>query len=254
MKPRRAVATALGTAAVLLVWEALYRANFLNPLIFASPSLVAESALRDRDAFILALRTTVSEIVIAVVVSWTVGVIAGALVGSMRMLGRIFVPLISAMIAIPFVILYPVLMAWFGIGPESKIVFGVLLGVFPIALNTAAGVQAIDPGFVKMASAMGATWFQTVSEVMVPLAMPAVISGLRVGTSLIVVGVILTEMLASTNGIGYLIATSQSMFETGDVMFGVVLGMAIAGVANWMLSRLEHHFCDWRLAQQGDLE
>ena len=251
MTKRQAVTSAIAILLIVAIWEALYRANLLNPLIFASPSLVLKSAVDHRDAFVAACKTTLAEIFVATALSWVGGVVAGALIGSLRLASRIFVPLISAMIAVPFVILYPVLMAWFGIGPQSKIVFGVLLGFFPIALNTAVGVQAIDSGYIVMATAMGASPLQRLTNVMVPLAMPAVIGGLRLGTSLIVVGVILTEMLASTGGIGYIIATSQSMFETGDVMFGVLLGMAIAGLANWLLSAIEHRFCYWRLAQQG---
>jgi NitT/TauT family transport system permease protein/taurine transport system permease protein len=241
----------LATGIVLLVWEALFRLHLLNPLIFASPSLGVQSAIDNRSDFIAASRITAWEIVTAVALSSVGGVVAGSLVGSMRLARRIFVPLISALIAIPFVILYPVLMAWFGIGSESKIVFGVLLGIFPIALNTAVGVQSIDSGYVRMASAMGASTIQILTKVMIPLAMPAVIVGLRLGTSLVVVGVILTEMLASTGGIGYVIATSQSMYQTGNIMFGVILGMTFAGIANSILSAIEYRFCNWRLSQQG---
>lgn len=221
MRSRQLILWALATGVVLLVWEALYRLHILNPLIFASPSLAVQSAIDNSSDFITACQITASEIVIAVALSSIGGVAAGALVGSTRLASRIFVPLISALIAIPFVILYPVLMAWFGIGPQSKIVFGVLLGFFPIALNTAVGVRSIDPGYIRMASAMGASPAQILAKVMVPLAMPAVIVGLRLGTSLVVVGVILTEMLASTGGIGYVIATSQSMFQTGNIMVGI---------------------------------
>lgn len=251
---RRFILSAVGIAALLLLWEIPYRVHLLNPLVFASPTLIFEAAVKRPDVFFLACRTTAAEIFVAVALSWTGGVAAGALVGAVPIVSRIFVPLISAAIAVPFVIIYPVLMAWFGIGPQSKIVFGVLLGFFPVALNTAIGVQSIDDGYRRMALAMGASRLQIIARVMVPMAMPAVIAGLRLGTSLIVVGVILTEMLASTGGIGYVIATSQSMFQAGDVMFGVFLGMALAGIANLALSVLERRFCNWRLAQQASAE
>lgn len=234
----------------LLAWEALYRLKLLNPIVFASPSLVIKAAWDHSGEFADAFRTTLVEIFIAIAISWTGGVIFGAAAGSMRLLGRIASPLLSALIAIPFVILYPVLMAWFGIGSESKIIFGVLLGIFPIALNTAIGVQAIEQGYVRMAHAMGASNFQTVARVMTPLAIPAVISGLRLGTSLIVAGVILTEMLASTGGLGYLISYHQAMFDTGDVMLGILLGVVVASAANWALTRLERRFSGWHLLQQ----
>ena len=188
---------------------------------------------------------------IAVIVSWSVGIAFGVLAGTVNLLGRISSPFLSAMIAIPFVILYPVLLAWLGIGPELKIVFGILLGLFPIALNTMLGVRAIDKGFTTMATAMGASRFQTITRVMVPLALPAVISGLRLGTSLLIAGVVLTEMLAATDGLGYWITYNRWLFNTGQVYLGIFLALSLAAISNFILSLIERRYGRWRSLQQG---
>jgi NitT/TauT family transport system permease protein len=154
------------------------------------------------------------------------------------------------MIALPFVIVYPVLTAWFGIGSESKIIFGVLLGVFPIALNTMIGVQAIEPGYSIMARSLGASRLQAMTQVLVPLSLPSVIAGLRLGTSLIIVGVILTEMLASTDGLGFLITYNRALFKTGHVVLGIILGLATSFAANAVLSLIENRYGRWRAMQQ----
>ncbi|HUC61228.1 MAG TPA: ABC transporter permease subunit [Alphaproteobacteria bacterium] len=223
----------------------------LSPIIFGSPSLILKAAATDGVTFLDALRVTLYEILVAISIAWVGGTALGVVAGMLRPLDRIASPFFGAMIAIPFVILYPILIAWLGIGPESKIVFGVLLGMFPIALNTMIGVQSIERGYASMAMAMGASRLQTVTWVMVPLALPAVISGLRLGTSLLIAGVILTEMLAATDGLGFWISYNRSLFNTGQVYLGILLALAVATLANLALGRLERRYGSWRARQQA---
>ena len=139
----------------------------------------------------------------------------------------------------PLIILYPLLMAWLGIGPMSKIVFGVFSGFFPIVLNTIDGVRAIEPRYLTLARAIGATRLQTYARMIFPLALPAMVSGLRVGTGLVVIGVIVTEMLASLGGVGFLISYHRTLFNTGHVYFGMLLALVLAVAVNVGLTRLD---------------
>lgn len=129
-----------------------------------------------------------------------------------------------------------------------------LLGLFPIALNTMVGVQAIEPGYFIMARSLGASRLQALTQVLVPLALPSVIAGLRLGTSMIIVGVILTEMLASTGGLGFLITYHRALFETGDVVLGIILGMVMSFAASEVLSWIESRCGGWRAMQQELVE
>ncbi|MDB5594262.1 MAG: binding-protein-dependent transport system inner rane component [Hyphomicrobiales bacterium] len=227
---------------VAAVWEAAYRAGLLNPIIFGSPSLIAKAVQSDGWMFLAAFRTTVVEIGLALLISGSIGVSLGVFLGASANLARIAAPILSALIAIPIVILYPMVIAWIGLGPESKVVFGVVSGIFPIALNTLVGVRSIDPGYARMASAMGASGTQVLLHVMAPLALPAIVGGLRLGTALIIIGVVLSEMLASTDGIGFWISYHRSLFNTGQVYLGIGLALLLAAVANIVLGKLEHHF------------
>ena len=164
---------------------------------------------------------------------------SGVVAGSVPVLARIAAPVLSALIAVPLVVLYPVLIAWLGLGPASKVVFGVVSGIFPIALNTTVGVREINRGYATMAAAMGANRRQIMFQVMAPLALPAIVSGLRLGTALIVIGVVLSEMLASTDGIGFWISYHRALFNTGQVYLGILLALLIAGLANAALSLVE---------------
>ena len=142
-------------ALFLGIWEAAFRLGLMSPIIFASPSLIAEAAAKDGWTFMLAFRITIFEITMAILIAWTLGIGFGVVAGSVPVLARIAAPVLSALIAVPLVVLYPVLIAWLGLGPASKVVFGVVSGIFPIALNTVVGVREINRGFATMAAAMG---------------------------------------------------------------------------------------------------
>jgi NitT/TauT family transport system permease protein/taurine transport system permease protein len=222
------MAGAIFAVLFLVTWEIVFRLELVSPIIFGS--------------FLLAFRITILEIGAAVAVAWTLGILLGVISGASPILSRLCAPVLSAFMAIPLVILYPVLIAWLGLGPVSKIVFGALSGVFPIALNTLAGVRSVDRGYRMMALAMGANRFQIMFRVMAPLALPAIVSGLRLGTSLIVIGVVLSEMLGSADGIGFWISYHRSLFNTGQVYLGILLALMIASVVNAGLSAVERFY------------
>jgi NitT/TauT family transport system permease protein len=240
VKPaRRRLIQFAALAALLALWEAAFRLGLLSPIIFGSPSLIVRAVAQDGWTFAHAFRITVFEIGVAVLIAWTAGVLFGVIAASLPVIARISAPILSALIAVPLVVLYPVLIAWLGLGPTSKVVFGVVSGIFPIALNTMIGVQGIDRGYAQMAAAMGANPRQITFQVMAPLALPAIVSGLRLGTALIVIGVVLSEMLGSTDGIGFWISYHRALFNTGQVYLGILLALLVAGLANAALSLVE---------------
>jgi NitT/TauT family transport system permease protein len=227
---------------VLAAWESAYRLGLLSPIIFAAPSLIVSAIAKDGWTFLAAFRITIFEITMAIVIAWSLGIGFGVVAGALPIMARIAAPILSALIAVPLVVLYPILLAWLGLGPGSKIVFGAVSGIFPIALNALVGVQGIDRGFATMATAMGANRRQIMFQVMAPLALPAIVSGLRLGTALIVIGVVLSEMLASTDGIGFWISYHRTLFNTGQVYLGILLALVAAGMANGGLSLIERAY------------
>jgi NitT/TauT family transport system permease protein len=232
----------LALAVFVAVWEVAFRLGLLSPIIFGSPSLIADAVVKDGWTFLSAFRITLLEIAAAILIAWTLGIGFGVFAGSVPVLARVAAPVLSALIAVPLVVLYPVLIAWLGLGPASKVVFGVVSGVFPIALNTLVGVQGIDRGYARMAAAMGASRRQIMFQVMAPLAVPAIVSGLRLGTALIVIGVVLSEMLGAADGIGFWISYHRSLFNTGQVYLGILLALVVGGLANAVLSIIERGY------------
>jgi NitT/TauT family transport system permease protein len=237
--------------AVIALWEAAYRLGVLNPLIFGAPSLVAEAAIKDGSVFLVAFRFTATEIVVATAIAWSCGVAFGVLAGAGAARSLVAAPIFSAAIAVPLVVFYPVAIAWLGIGAASKIAYGSAAGFFPIALATLIGIRSIDPRYAVMARAVGASRTQILTQVEVRLALPAIISGLRIGTSLAIISVVQGEMLTSTDGLGFLISYHRALFNVGYVYFGIVLVIVIAAASNLALSALERQFGRARMLEQA---
>ena len=238
--------TLLVVAALTTAWEAAFRAGWMNPLIFGSPSLVVAAALKDGPAFLQAFQVTSYEMAAALAIAWIGGIAAGVLAGFARYTSILVAPLFSAVIALPLVVLYPAFVAWLGIGPPSKIAYGAAAGFFPVALSTMLGVRSIDERYLVMARAMGATRWQLLTRVIFRLALPAIVSGLRVGTSIAIISVVQSEMLSATDGIGFWISYHRSLFNVGHVYLGIILVLIVAAAANGLLSAFERRTGQWR--------
>ncbi len=236
------VAKAAIAAVILVVWEAICRAKLVSPIILASPSDIVSALLASGGEFFVAFQITAASILIAAVLAWILGVGFGLLVGLSPLGYGVFSPLLTGFFAIPLITFYPLFIVWFGIGPASKVAFAVMTGAVPIALNTMDGVKMIDQGFVRLARSLGASAMQAYFRMYLPLALPSVLSGLRIGTSLVVIGVIVCEMLASVDGIGFWISYNRTLFKTGNVYLGIALAMTCVAAVNFCLGWIERRF------------
>jgi NitT/TauT family transport system permease protein/taurine transport system permease protein len=249
MRRIRAAAIVL---ALLVVWEASVRLGLVNQIILAPPSAIVTAALTDGRLFFSAFALTASEIGAAIVLAWALGIGLGLIAGSSYRLAAATAPVLSSIFAVPLIILYPLLIVWLGIGPGSKIVFGVLSGFFPIALNTIDGARAVEQRYFMFARSVGASVLQTYLRIVLPLALPSIVSGLRVGTGLTVIGVLVTEMLASLGGVGYLISYHRTLFNTGHVYFGIALSLVMAVAVNLALTWVERRVGSWRVLERAE--
>jgi ABC-type nitrate/sulfonate/bicarbonate transport system permease component len=230
------------TLVLIGAWELLYRTGLLSPVIFGAPSLVYAAALKDGGTFLAALRVTGGEMLVAVAIAWLGGTAFGVLIGAAPLPALVFAPVLSGVIALPLIVLYPVLVAWLGIGVTSKIAYGAAAGFFPVALAAVLGMRAIDPRYAEMGRAVGATPLQTILQVKMRLALPAIVSGLKVGTSLAIISVVQSEMLSATDGLGFWISYHRALFNTGQVYLGIILVLVLAAISHAALSALEQKF------------
>lgn len=254
-RPRIAPRTlqALIGLAVIVLWEALPRAGliaslFLPPLSETLSALV--SGWRDYGFHLL---VSLRAIGISMLIACGLGIGGGLLAGSIVPVRRVAQPLASGLYAVPFVILYPLFTAWFGIGPQAKIAFASIYGLLPCLLGTMAGVQTIDRHYVTVARSMRATRWQMISRVLLPAAIPTVLSAFRIGGALVIVGVVVAEMLTSAEGIGYLITRYRTLLDSPRVFAGILVVVALVFVFDGLVRLCEHRTRHWRLStRSGD--
>jgi NitT/TauT family transport system permease protein len=233
-------------AAVLVLWELLPRIGAV-PMLFLPPlSTTLAAAAQDWQAYASALLVTLGEVALGLVIACGGGILAGAIVGAVPFLRRLLLPVFSSLYAIPLVILYPALTAWFGIGPQSKIAFAGVYGFFPTLLGTAAGIRTIDPQLLLAARSMGASLPQLITRVILPASIPTVLAGLRMGGALVIVGVVVSEMLISTAGIGYMISFYRTVLDSPHVFAAILLVLALTLLFDALARALERGCAPWR--------
>ena len=218
----------------LVVWEVV--AAPLNPLLYIRPSslpgaLVTMMRVRELPALPEHVWLTLREIAVAYALAVLGGLWLGFAMGLKRSVGRVYEPLLSALYAIPSVVWYPSLMLFFGLGPASKIAFGVLLGFFPVVLAVLAGIRQVPPHLVAVAVSMGARPFTVFRKVMLPAMISTMVGGLRTGLALSVVGVLVGEILGSRAGVGYVINYAYGLLMTKEyAVLVVIVVMAVIAV------------------------
>jgi len=175
-----------------------------------------------------------------------IGLAIGLAVGLQRFTFRSFMPIILLLYGTPQITILPLFVLSFGIGPASKIAFGVSHGIFPIIVTVVAGVQNIKPVLLTSARSMGASRWQIFRWVIFPHMIPRFFTGMRLGMTGVLLGVLLAELYVSTAGIGYFTTLFTQSFNPTKLLglISVLAAMAIA--LNEIVRRAELHYGRWR--------
>ncbi len=231
--------------ALLVVWEALPKLGLVESLFLPPLSETLIAAWQSWPMYAENLFVTLWQIAAALVIACGGGIALGALIGSVPILQRSVIPVLSSMYAVPLVVLYPLMAAWLGIGPSSQIFFAALYGIIPASLATAAGVRSIDHQLLMTARSMGASLRQRIVYVALPAAIPSDLSGVRIGGALAIVGVIVAQMLLSTAGLGFVITTYRALLDGPHVFAAILLVLLIALIFDGGVSLLERKTSLW---------
>lgn len=229
----------------LTTWELVGRNT--DPLLFAPPSrtLMAFGQLVASGELVSATLTTLGSLAVGYGAAIVVGILLGVLMGR-SMLGRLLGPYFYAIFSTPRVVVVPLVIVWFGVGYPGRLFLIFLWSMIAIAASTADGVRNARPDLVEVAQSYGASEAQMVRHVLLPGAVPFVLSGLRVGAERAVVGVVVAEMFLQLTGIGGLIRNSASEFQTAETLAGVITIAAIGTIAISLLDLAESRFSRWR--------
>jgi ABC-type nitrate/sulfonate/bicarbonate transport system permease component len=236
----RAVQVTFLVALVVLWYLATTRWR-VSPLLLPNPVLVWDNfwdIIRTGE-FLGDLRVTLTELAIAFAISSTSGVVVGYLISRTQYRIRVFEPLFSAIYSVPIILFLPLYVLFFGLGPASKIALGATISFFPIALNTIAGFGYVDKVLVTAARSMGASDYQLFRYVLLPAALPIILTGMRMGFTVALLSIIGSETIASLAGLGHRIVHLAEGMEMARMFAYIVFVVFIAATLNMLVSALE---------------
>ncbi len=179
------------------------------------------------------------------------GISIGLAMGYYRALYNLFEPLVEVLRPIPGPAYLPVLVLFVGIGNEMKVVLILLASFFPILLNTYSGVRAIDPVQFDTARTLGLTTLQTFRELVLPAALPQILTGMRISLAISLILAILAEMIVSTDGLGYFTLLAQRTFKLPDMYAGIFTLALLGYVLNRAFLLIESRLIRWHRESSG---
>lgn len=230
---------ATGIAGLLLAWEALARLGLIDPLVFASPGRVGGALLRQwRTGELPAdFATSAAAFGVAYGLALGAGLALGLVMGLWRDAGAALEPIVWGLYSAPLVVFQPLLVVWLGFGFWTVVALAAALAALPIAVNTQAGVQSVDPVLRRAIRAFGGRRWQEVVKVIVPASVPLVLAGLRIGAGRALVGVVVGEMFGANAGLGFRLHYYGARLRSADVLVPL-LGVVAIGLLATQAVRL----------------
>ena len=262
----------ISVTSFLLFWEWVGTSGVINPMFSSSPSRIIRAGDRlffdggigavfaalaagnlagawtaiAKGSIYKDMWVSLQELVLGYGLAIATGIPFGLALGWFRRLNYIFEPFVSALYATPSVALLPLFIIWFGIGINSKIAIVFLSSIFYILMYARVGVSTVDANILKAARSFGANDAQLLRTVVLPSAVPYLMTGLRLASGRALIGVVVGELYAATAGVGYLITVAGATFQTDKVFVGVLIitfaGMTLARI----IQIIENRFNTWK--------
>jgi NitT/TauT family transport system permease protein len=245
----RAPVLAVGLVVIVIAaWQLSVSLGWVNRIYTSEPSTIAVAAWHflPSSAGLQDMATSGEELVIGFGLSIIVGVALGLLMGRYVLLEEATSLGLNIFYSLPLLALAPILVLWFGIGIESKVVVVFLASLFPILVSTLTGVKNVDSSLKDMARSYRANDLQMWLTVLLPASLPSILSGIRIGMAGALVGVVVGEFISSSSGIGFLISQSANNFNITDMFVGLLILAVVSLILTVILRRLDSHFSKWR--------
>ncbi|WP_349591540.1 ABC transporter permease [Thalassospira sp. NFXS8] len=247
--PRSNPLAAWGSFVVLIIlWQIGCSTGFISELAMPSPVAVSKSLwqLIVSGELWVHLAASGQRLAVGWVLGTVAGLVVGFLVGMFSWARSPGVALVSALFPIPKIALLPLFIIWFGIGEPSKfatIGFGVF---FPTVINTFGGVDNVARNLIRMGQSFDMSTWSIVRKIILPGALPTILSGFRISSSIAIILLVAAEMIGAQYGIGALILSAGSLYQTDQLIAGVVV-LSVFGLAiSWLLGRLDKWLLSWR--------
>lgn len=250
--------TALLAPVLLALWYVVTRVEAVAPILLPSPGAVLEAVPRvvTTETFSENLVRTVVEILLGYGLGAAVGFGLGLLLGSSARLRAAYLPLLSALEAVPTVILAPLIIGWFGFGLNGKVVQAAIACFYAVFITTLSGLTLAEPDSVLLMRSLQASGWQILRKVKIPSALPAIFGGLQLGATTAIIGAIVSEFVGADSGLGFLMLRYRSSFDTPAVWVLIFIFLIFGLLSYLLLWAAERKVVFWRRSEviRPDLE
>ncbi|MBI2776700.1 MAG: ABC transporter permease [Chloroflexi bacterium] len=233
---------------VVALWQLVTALGLVPRIILPSPAdtvreIVLSAANIARGDYITeSLWVTTQEVVVGFLLAAGLGFALGILVSETKLGRTAVMPYLIGFNAIPKVTFAPLFVAWFGFGPESKVVMALFIAFFPVIVDTAAGLASVDRDSLMLFRSFQANRWTTLAKLKLPAALPYIFAGLKTAAVFSVVGAVIGEYLGGGRGLGMLIRLSSEQLRIDQVFalifFLSILGVALFGIVAWLERRI----------------
>jgi len=238
----------LGIAAILAIWQIYVSAFGVNRIVLPGPFDILHASVNNWSILLKETWPTFLESVLGFALAVVIGIPVAVCVANSRVLNLTLYPILIATQSIPKVAVAPIILVWFGLGLQSKLVIAFLVAFFPIVVDTATGMRATPAGLLELARSLRASSLQIFLKVQFPAALPFIFAGAKVAVTLAVVGAVIGEFVGSLNGLGNLLLTANSQLDSPLAWaaliwlsaLGILLFAAVVGVERLIMPWSDH--------------
>lgn len=234
-----------------VVWQLAVHLFDVKDYVLPSPAAIG-SVIIDKFSYLLPHSlVTLREVLIGFAVAVLIGIPIAVIMTFIPLAERLFYPLLIATQAVPKIAIAPLLLIWFGFGEAPKIAMATLIAVFPIIIDTSVGLRSIDTDMIRLARSMRANWLKTFWKVRLPVALPSVFAGLKMAMTFAVIGAVVGEFVAGSEGLGYVVQAAIGSMQTVFAFAGVVI-LSLMGIILFLLVEgVERVFVSWGSSADG---
>lgn len=237
----------IGLLTIMVLWQVcvelkIVDANFTSSPLGALGSLI--DSISDGSVW-PPVGSTLASVGIGMAITVIVGIPVGLIIGRSPILYGLTEQMISIMYSVPFVVFLPIIIFWFGIGPEARIVIVVWSALFPLLINVVAGGRNLDPNYLRVSQVFCATKVRTLWSVALPATLPYILAGVRQAVGRALVGAIVAELFMGTEGLGYVVQLETANFEMDAAMAAIVVIAIVAVVLTRGVAYLERKLTFW---------
>jgi len=233
---------------LISIWELGSRTGWISALVLPAPSeaFVAFQELVNSGLLWKHLTASLGRLIPGWIIGSFLGISVGLAIGLFSLARAGLSPLVSAIFPIPKIALLPLFIIWFGIGEGSKVATILFGTFFPTVITTYGGVDNVDRSLIRMGQSFGLTWWSIVWKIILPGAMPAILSGFRISASIAIILLVAAEMIGAEFGIGAYVLMAGSLMATDQLIAGVAILSAMGLTVAWLIGRLEKYILRWR--------